>query len=232
VNGNIDSISRDIDELQTAVNTTLPNSISKVASDAATNLSNAITQEVKDRNTAIGTETAARTEINNTIFSILGEDDKITDVTKNHKSRLDNIENKLSNISNIMDFVGVVGSMPPSGSYQKGDVCIYQEKEYVYDGDFWQEIGDTTRLANIETKVNTINNTTIPGINTNITSLNGRIEAVENRATSLENIVGGDGDTLYIIDGNNNTIAYFNNSGLTVHNVIVENTQKSKMKNL
>ena len=54
----------------------------------------------------------------------------------------------------------------------------------------------------------------------------------ETRLDDIENIVGGDGGTLYIIDGDNNTIAYFNNSGLTAHNVIVENTQKSKMKNL
>lgn len=72
--------------------------------------------------------------------------------------RVSTVEGKLDNVTNVMDFVGAFPTAPTTA--QKGDVYVNTTdgKEYVYDGTKWVELGDETRIAQLETKVNDLSN--------------------------------------------------------------------------
>ena len=72
--------------------------------------------------------------------------------------RVGTVEGKLDSVTNVMDFVGAFPTAPTTA--QKGDVYVNTTdgKEYVYDGTKWVELGDETRIAQLETKVNDLSN--------------------------------------------------------------------------
>jgi hypothetical protein len=86
---------------------------------------------------------------------------KMTDIDtsiSNLDGRVGTVEGKLDSVTNVMDFVGAFPTAPTTA--QKGDVYVNTTdgKEYVYDGTKWVELGDETRLAQLETKVNDLSN--------------------------------------------------------------------------
>lgn len=79
-----------------------------------------------------------------------------------HNSRISTLENKIQGLSGAMHFIGISTTDPSSSngpsvegviSYSKGDVVIFESKEYVYNGTSWEEFGDTSELSN---KVSTL----------------------------------------------------------------------------
>lgn len=87
------------------------------------------------------------------------------------------VTNKTSNLSGLtgaMHFKGAVASVPPStGTYESGDVVIVSStnKEYVYDGSSWIELGDEGSYAlktntDVITEVNVFTANTLPTLST------------------------------------------------------------------
>jgi hypothetical protein len=86
------------------------------------------------------------------------------------KEYLDTIQSKIENVTTVMDFVGISSTIPTKkgatvsniSNYQKGDVVIDNSGvEYVNiaggnSPDAWEVIGDATRLASIEEKINNL----------------------------------------------------------------------------
>ena len=64
---------------------------------------------------------------------------KATSALNDAKSYTDE---KTAGLTGAMHFRGTVTSIPPSGSYVSGDVVLNGNKEYVYDGKNWKELGD------------------------------------------------------------------------------------------
>ena len=64
--------------------------------------------------------------------------------------RLDTVEEKLANVTSPMDFVGTKTTVPAGDElkdYQKGDVIIVGDLEYVFDGARFVEIGNASANA-------------------------------------------------------------------------------------
>ena len=86
-----------------------------------------------------------------------------------------------------------------------GDIVLYGNKEYIWTGSAWKELGDQGRIATLETKVNNLdyNNTTDSGTNkfvTNVTQTDGKIAATFARPSS-SNISHGDSDLNTFVTG-------------------------------
>ena len=97
----------------------------------------------------------------------------------------------IGNVSNIMNFRDVVESSDAGfvedvkviTDPEKGDVIIYGEQEYVYDGKDWKLFGDASGNANaisaLDSRVEAVEtavNTTLPGL---ISALDSRVVDVE-----------------------------------------------------
>lgn len=67
---------------------------------------------------------------------------------------------------------------------EAGDVYIVKDTqtEYIYDGDKWEELGNQLDFSNIETRVETLENT--------VTIHQGNIETLQNTVSGLQEIVG------------------------------------------
>lgn len=102
-----------------------------------------------------------------------------------HNTRISNVETKLNNVSNVMDFIGVSTTDPATGKVtinsteiknpNKGDVTIYGEKEYVYDGSSWKQFGDASGNANA-----------IADLTTRVSTAEGKITTLEGKMTTAE----------------------------------------------
>lgn len=68
--------------------------------------------------------------------------------TQNKKlATVDDIKNEFSGIAGAMEFKGVLSSLPTSNNnYNNGDVIIVKNKDYVFDGNSWIELGDEGHL--------------------------------------------------------------------------------------
>lgn len=63
-------------------------------------------------------------------------------------------DTKTAGLTGAMHFEGTVTEMPPTGSYESGDVVLFGKKEYVYDGTAWVELGDEGSYVLKTQKVN------------------------------------------------------------------------------
>ena len=104
---------------------------------------------------AISKISGLQTALNDKVSSSNYNSD-ISDINKSMSGldgRVSTVEGKLDNVTNVMDFVGAFPTAPTTA--QKGDVYVNTTdgKEYVYDGTKWVELGDETRLAQLETAV-------------------------------------------------------------------------------
>ena len=154
--------------------------------------------------------------------ALVAEDGRLSELIKT-------LQDKVTNVSTVMDFVGAFTEKPAIADYQKGDVCVVGNKEYVHDGSQWVEIGDTSAEATAISKLQGIVGD--PNFTTNAsTTHEARLDALDalasNHGTTLADLGKAIGwtnsDTLYIMDNNDNVIAHFNKDGLTVTNVIVK----------
>lgn len=68
--------------------------------------------------------------------------------TQNKKlATIDDIKNEFSGIAGAMEFKGVLNSLPTSNSdYNNGDVIIVGNKDYIFNGSSWIELGDEGHL--------------------------------------------------------------------------------------
>jgi hypothetical protein len=84
------------------------------------------------------------------------------------------IEDLQEAIANGVDFIGVTTTNVSTGTANttatvkinnadktavKGDIVIYGTREFIWDGSKWEELGDATRVGNLETKVNNLKTT-------------------------------------------------------------------------
>lgn len=112
--------------------------------------------------------------------------------------RVETIENKLSSVTNVMDFIGVSTTDPATGTVtvggtiippNKGDVVIYGNKEFVYDGSAWKEYGDVgaqeAAITTLQGKVTTLEGE-MDTAQADITSLGARTGSLETRVTAAE----------------------------------------------
>lgn len=140
-------------------------------------------------------------------------DDRVTDVVGGLKE----VKEKVKDVTNVMDFVGASTTDPlgASGatvegvtSFQKGDVVVYGNKEYVYDGTAWREYGDTTALSASITELQSRVTADEKALADYKTDTNERLSAVANdvadnigliaqNSEDIEEIKGGLGAILY-----------------------------------
>jgi hypothetical protein len=73
-----------------------------------------------------------------------------------------------TSVAGGVHFIGTTSAEPTSASVTvngkahtatAGDVVIYDSKEYIYTGTAWEQLGDVTRLGDLETKVNNLDYT-------------------------------------------------------------------------
>lgn len=72
----------------------------------------------------------------------------------------------------------------------KGDVVIYNTKEYIWTGSLWKELGDQGRLATLETKVNNLDytdpNYAAGKVVTKVTQTDGKITVSHEKLSSAD----------------------------------------------
>lgn len=72
----------------------------------------------------------------------------------------------------------------------KGDVVIYNTKEYIWTGSLWKELGDQGRLATLETKVNNLDytdpNYATGKVVTKVTQTGGKITVYHKKLSSAD----------------------------------------------
>lgn len=102
----------------------------------------------------------------------------------------------LSGLSGAMHFKGTTESMPPSGTYDAGDVVLGpNHKEYVYNGINWIELGDegsyvlqTSQTTAIIDEVTEWQEGTLPQLTVTDTNVSQVIVTTEGVAASLEKV--------------------------------------------
>lgn len=125
--------------------------------------------DIKTINTALDKK-AEKADVETQIATTLTSAKSYTDdkfATAN--ADISSLQAKLQDVTSVMDFIGVSTTDPTTNGvtiddelvteFQKGDVVIYDVKEYVYDGSKWCEFGDTTAESDrITTVENAISN--------------------------------------------------------------------------
>lgn len=185
-----------------------------------------------------------------TLFADLdAEKQRSERVDTDHDDRLKVIEKQIHALGNIMQFAGAVTTIPIDVSgYQDGDVIVETSsgKEYVLSEGVWVELGDTSaemeaiqRLQNIVGDPGTIEKTheaRLDQLETNLAeeadTRDQADKAINETLDSLQdnvNWTSGDGK-LFIIDDNNNVIAYFNEEGLTAYNTIIQTVKNGNIE--
>lgn len=161
-----------LDALETKVSNnkasidSVKNLVGTKGTESATSAFGAILEEEKARTSAIAT---AKTELigNASDAATANTINAAKTYAKNldtaMSNRVSTVETKLSNVTTVMDFIGVSSTAPTATkvtigdkeitSFQKGDVVLYGNKEYVWDGTEWVEFGDTTADADAITKL-------------------------------------------------------------------------------
>lgn len=133
------------------------------------------------------------------------------------------IEAKLKDVTTVMDFVGAINPNNVSG-YQKGDVGVSGDKEYVFYDGAWHEFGNVSAESAAITALQKIieeHSKDIAKNDENIANVQVRLDGIE----AVFNYEDQD-DTLFIIDNNNNVIARFHRDyGLQVADLYVGDEQ-------
>ena len=170
-------------------------------------------------------------------------------IDTDHEGRLNDIEKQIHALGNIMQFAGTVNIIPTDTSgYQDGDVIVETSsgKEYVLSNGVWVELGDTSaeleaiqRLQAIVGDPGTIEKTheaRLDLLETNLAEEAGAREeadkAINDTLDSLQanmNWTNSDGK-LFIIDDNNNVIAYFDEEGLTTYNTTIQTLKNGNIE--
>lgn len=135
------------------------------------------TAKIGELEGAIGTNATGVTEAKAAAKAAQDKADENAGLITGHDTRISGLESKLKNVANAMDFIGVSTTDPISGmvtindviisgnddasldTANAGDVVIFGDKEFVYDGDDWVEFGDATgnasAISDLKTRVTT-----------------------------------------------------------------------------
>lgn len=133
---------------------------------------NANTENIASLQTAVN---EANTAIDNVVSDLETETSERKSADEAQIARIASLEEQIVNISGAMHFCGILGAIPTDVSgYEAGDVIIVGNKEYVFNGSAFIELGDVTA----ETEA--------------ITSLAGRVDTVESDLDNLEQIHADD----------------------------------------
>lgn len=75
--------------------------------------------------------------------------DTLSGKVTTNTSNIEELQNKITGLTGAMHFIGVSTTDPKTGAtvtghtkFAAGDVCLYENKEFVYDGKNWIELGD------------------------------------------------------------------------------------------
>lgn len=100
---------------------------------------------------------------NSSAISDLAGEGRTTQTVKGNADAIAKLAQDIGNVANVMNFRGVsTGTNPGDGitDPQSGDVIIFGEAEYVYDGSSWVKFGDAsdsaTAISNLQERVSTI----------------------------------------------------------------------------
>lgn len=114
------------------------------------------------------------------------------------KGRISTLESQIGGLSGAMHFKGEVHEDPTEMSsfdgYASGDVVVYGEKEYVFDGEQFVEFGDVTaegqRITALENKLNGVGDTVTGYVGGQITTAKTELIGEEDDVTATT-IQGG-----------------------------------------
>lgn len=170
------------------------NAAIKQAKDAADAAQGTANTAVTNAATAQAAAEAAQTAADNAQAKADSNAAAITGVS----GRVGTIEDKLKSVTNVMDFIGVSTTDPAKGTVtiggtvitpNKGDVVIYGNKEFVYDGSAWKEYGDVgaqeTAITELQGKVTTLEGE-MGTAQADITNLGTRAGNLETRVAAAE----------------------------------------------
>lgn len=161
------------------------------------------TAKISELEVAIGTNATGVTEAKADAKAAQDKADANEDLIAGHDTRISGLESKLNNVANAMDFIGVSTTDPDTGivtindviisgntdssldTVNKGDVVIFGEKEFVYDGSKWVEFGDATGNASAITALTTRVTTAEGAIKTLQTDLDAAEAAIEVNKTDI-----------------------------------------------
>lgn len=161
------------------------------------------TAKISELEGAIGTNATGVTEAKADAKAAQDKADANEDLIAGHDTRISGLESKLNNVANAMDFIGVSTTDPDTGivtindviisgntdssldTVNKGDVVIFGEKEFVYDGSKWVEFGDATGNASAITALTTRVTTAEGAIKTLQTDLDAAEAAIEVNKTDI-----------------------------------------------
>ena len=123
------------------------------------------TAKIGELESDIGTNATGVTEAKAAAKAAQDKADENAGLIEGHDTRISGLEDKLQNVANAMDFIGVSTTDPDTGivtingviisgnedeklnTANAGDVVIFGDKEFVYDGSDWVEFGDATGNA-------------------------------------------------------------------------------------
>lgn len=106
--------------------------------------------------------TIEQTQVNGLTAALAGKQDTLVfntayNAETNKAATMTDVQNAVAGLSGAMHYVGESTTDPTEeggptiasheGDYQAGDVCSYESKEYVYDGENWRELGDESSYA-------------------------------------------------------------------------------------
>jgi hypothetical protein len=109
-----------------------------------------------------------------------------------------------------------------------GDVVIYDGKEYIYTGSAWEQLGDVTRIGNLETKINGLDVTTTNAVATThkfvsqVTQTDGKVAVTYTQPTSAD-VSHGDGTVATKFEAVDAAIATKADSGHTHSSYVNQN---------
>ena len=147
----------------------------------------------------------------------------LADVLKTIKEvlpkKIEDVESSIANVNTAISggvhFIGITTTELEDGSTKssikigdkdnntrtKGDVVLYGEKEFIWTGDSWYELGDLTRVGAVEESLSLLpeNDRTTNKYVTHITNENGKLVAKKARplATEVQYDVGNTSETVY-----------------------------------
>lgn len=211
VSGNVTTLSSQLGTLSETVGT-LSTGLSTVSSGLST-LSGTVSTlsgKVDANETAIST-LSGKVSANET--AILGLTGRVTAA----EGEIDALQAQIGGLTGAMHFIGTSTTDPAEGAtvsgheeFESGDVCLFEGKEYVYDGANWQELGDEgSHLTKTEAektyvkKEFNLNGHTLSGTSLSLTAadvgadasgaaegvkteLNGKITTLSGRVDQLE----------------------------------------------
>ena len=223
--GNVSTLSSGLSSLSGTV-TTLSEGLATVSGNVTTLSSQlgTLSETVGTLSTGLSTVSSGLSTLSGTVSTLSGKvganETAISGLTgrvTTAESDIDALQAQISGLTGAMHFIGTSTTDPAEGAtvsgheeFESGDVCLFEGKEYVYDGADWQELGDEgSHLTKTEAettyvkKTFNLNGHTLSGTSLSLTAadvgadasgaaegvkteLNGKITTLSGRVDQLE----------------------------------------------